>query len=393
MKTVLIIVTMICAFNGNTQSFNINKIANDFLKEGQVFYDCPNKNFSCAYKLEIIHTGRNDYDGNEILHLKLVFQSNPMDKKKREYLLLPDFEMHPLQYVLYNLETVDKYEVNFWDNSKRKGDYYGPSLGNVFITPIKNGHIRTGFSRGGESGANNHFTTKAFGDDRWTCEEYYTVDKENSKKEIGRYLESLEKYQNEQLKIVKEKGYDKMITDFFSSADTFNLIRKARSNEASYFDQFKIVSEGSGTDKNYKMHFPFTDKNYYDKENFYSALQKDQKGRYTIKDENLVVKSGTLIPFEDFIMIVGIEASSGKTMYYINGFISTKALNPLVDILIRGGDYNIAYFSNPDFFRKTGLKPEYEMWVQLKSLSPTYNGSLDPFLLTNFIEKLVSTFN
>lgn len=41
----------------------------------------------------------------------------------------------------------------------------------------------------------------------------------------------------------------------------------------------------------------------------------------------------------------------------------------------------------------TELKPVYEMSVQLKSLSPMYGIDGDPFLLTNYIERLVNTFN
>ena len=64
----------------------------------------------------------------------------------------------------------------------------------------------------------------------------------------------------------------------------------------------------------------------------------------------------------------------------------------MLDIIEDGDDYNNASFVNWDFIREIGAKNDYQMWVQLKTLSPTYAGGGDNFYLENFMTKYISNF-
>lgn len=371
------------------QDFNLNKIANQYLTDGQTFYNCPNKNFACALKLEIIKTGRKDYDGNEILHLKLKQQTNMINTEEKEYLLLPDFEMHPMQYVVYIVDEYNEYSAKFYHDGSHEGDGYGRGRYNcLFLTPTKNGYFRTELNRYGSAGLNMQFTTKSLADDPAICEAYYKKNEENRKKELHNYLEKLLKYQDEQCAVAKQKGYDKMITDFFNSSETFKLIKKSPPNGASVFDAFKAIKDEATN--NYKFHFPFEDGNYYDKDKFYSLCVKDADGFYCLKDESLVVKSGILVPFENFIIVVGRDRVSGQNT--IKGFISNGEINVLMDIMEDGGDSNSASFVNWNFVNRIGCLDEYKIWAKVKTFEPTYQGGGDNLFLENFMTKYIDCF-
>ena len=290
------------------QTLNLNRIANANLVERNV-YDCPYANGYCQYSLKVIHTGKYDFDGNEVLNIKLYYTGKYGDDRNKEtipdsILFVPDFDMYPFRYVMTRSK---EYELQFTNDNERLGAFF-PSYAEYYLVDSKNATLTPGWASGTSGDfIENYFVPfkGAQNKDIKSLKAYYT-DEELVLTEWKRRWEAVARYQDEQLTLAMEKGYDALMAEL--DGQEMIIIRFGWANMASSLmhEQVKVSfkKDDTGALTTMILQLQYKYGKYSDKPEYFVEIKKDATGMFLMEHSYANgTRKGYLIPFDGRVFI------------------------------------------------------------------------------------------
>lgn len=383
MKQLLIYILIGLPVIANAQDFNMNKIANNFLTDGLKLYSCPYRNAACEMVLSTKETTNKDADGN-------VQSTFELYGKKDTVLFLPDHPIYPVQLLaFYHKNFVNYYKPSFTEDGKRYGTTF--KKGDlVYVSPAKQPSIIDQFRTG-----MNYDHLKWYG--KWSrdveeiTKQSYVGDKARALKEMNHYLDVVNNYLESKIENASTINYTKQIQDFFGKDEVYYMISPfGQSHLSSRLDAFKVIWPQDGNKTSFQMHFPFTDGNYHNKEQFLFQVKQNSaySNMYEYSNENLVVNQGLLVPFEDILLIVSkcdnstANTPNGKN-YCVLGYITKDLTNQWLSVLMSGR------FINMNWIKNVVNEDLYKKWQMNQSLTTNYDYFKDLFIVENFLLKYI----
>src|SRR5690606_37910243 len=215
----------------------------------------------------------------------------------------------------------------------------------------------------------------------------YVGDKSRALNEMNHYLDVVNSYLKAKIEKASTINYAQQIQDFFSKDEVYYMISPfGQSHLSSRLDAFKIVWPQDGNKTSFQMHFPFTDGNYHNKEQFLFQVKQNSaySNMYEYSHENLVVNQGLLVPFEDILLIVSkcgkstANTPNGKN-YCVLGYITKDLTSQWLSVLMSGR------FINMNWIKNVVNENSYQQWQMNQSLTTNYDYFKDLFIVENFL--------
>lgn len=386
-KKIIPILFVLLPLLASAQDFYIGKSAGEFLKEGMVF-----NQRNMIMTLQMLETNQQDEMGSPLVPFTLFCKDDGMTKTRTLDTLtfVPSLPYYPTHYVKFYNTKVTQKVVEFNPDGSRLGSDYFPGKAMYFLPNKKANFI----DDVGISGHTEWMAVKKQKDDDGYREMYDRSDAEIIK-EGNHYLDVVEKHLSGILEAAKTADYDKMMNAFWTSEGRYYLIgseflRHVGDYGSYRFDEFKVKLE-KGENQNLsslKMHFPYSDGNYYDKDNFYSTVSRDKNlsNLFRINDRNLIVADGYLVPFEDFLFVISKSSNGG---YSLKGFISKTPYHAMISEIM-DTRFPISLFSGRFLYEIGYRKENYENWFMRKSLATSYASETDFMFFNVFIVKYMN---
>jgi len=384
---------------------NHNYIATQFLKDEAFRHNCPNVNKFCKLKSELIKTGRKDPNGNDIIYVQIK-----SDDGKQQYMLKPDFEDFPMTYKCFSVAADQVYRP---DKLIRPGKNYLKKT-NMFLV-ANNGATFTYAERVRDTDDDRFFvkSLKEGDEDLLLLKNYLNkyernVDYQNAdyeafvKKNHARlYTEAQNMWKaalalnDKILTNANVKKYEKLMNEIQSGA-YFML-----SSSGNRFDSLKIdfKKDAAGKLTELKMHFPYIDNEYYDKEKFYLTVAKGANGFFELSQKtdfidligNAYNAKRLLIPFEGRLIIL---SGGGQYPYSIEYIITNDLTDQLAHNILEGDlyfkhklwAYDVQSYNLPDHPSGTDKTLYGEWWIKA-NFETEYKYEQDMIYFSNFLTK------
>lgn len=392
MKIIISAFLLFFAYAGLAQSeynFNQNFQTNSFIIDGSFKKTYGSDSYG-KYTLTKISIGRKDAEGNEVFCLRMI-KPKSMGKSADTLDLFPDNMYYPThfkavehdygfqtlkeEYVIINGGLIASIKAER-SNAEKNGSASSPKN---FAIDLK-------------LGSNYEFKGKGKGQMKSSKEWYEFIDVRKNEgkawsssrqvseyKGIGKYLDA----RNSQLDMIlgkaKKLGYAKLLGDIISEETLFiydgdaDIIKEHK-------DYWKLVAEkdGNGAVTSLKVHKPFKDGKFYDKENMYMVCTKNKNGLYEFTYDR---KTWQVIPFQGYILLGYFDPSK----QIIGQACLAKKIDDgqgghIVDIWA----HNLANGKYSTF----GDDSSADWWCK-RELIEEYNPNKDQYTFSNFIKQYI----
>jgi hypothetical protein len=379
-------------------NLNLNYIASKYASTESVRHDCPNAIKACQFKSEIIRTGKKDFEGYEVLHIKMYKDENT---KNSDYILFrPEFDYFPLKYNYY---IVNKSEMKPLAEQGTIGGFtvHGRYLQAVMVDGedafITSGdkdfflRLKTKFPR-------YDYTYNAIYDRNHghfgvlTPEESKQIaefTESRYQKNVGKLFEAVLDYNKKILESVNGKTYSDLITSF---KDGECFMYRGYS-----IDSLKVsfLKDNAGKVNEIVFHYPFYGGVYSENEKFKLRAKKNANGLFQIIDQNSYIKipPSIIYPFENRLFFCTNNTSSDEikilqTLTYdmtdplpLNLASSNKFYQ---DKSLHGIGAKFSHYLDSDHTKKDSF---FHTWWKRHFEETEYNSNADDRLFKNFFKK------